>query len=214
MPIYNSQYLTVSYPGKHMQENIMMSNAHRSKLKWDSSVLGTGVSLSNNDLRATITSNVNGGIKSNEGKTTGAWYTEIKIIQVQDGWPGGATPAIGIASTRTPINNPYNLGPDELMLYSWAPSNNIVIYGAGNSFPYNAYATAGAIIGIGLDLNNKTLRFYPSGELGDLIDLNTFSSINQEFHLAACSSAAGGSPSIIDIQSTMTFPIPAGFQRW
>ncbi|BAS04983.2 hypothetical protein [Ralstonia phage RSF1] len=150
------------------------------------------------------------------GKTTGKWYTEFKIIQVESGWSGGAAPVVGICSERTDLTNPYNNGPDEVLVYSNAPSNCVVFYGVGKSINYGTFFTTGATVGVALDLVNNTVQFYIGTTPYATLSLATYSNVGHTFYPLCGSPYATGTNGIVDLISTGSLlnPIPSGFSRW
>lgn len=112
-----------------------------------------GITLSNGNLTATGTA----GFKSTRAtasKTTGKWYFEYTI---------GAIPTIvGFGRAEAAITN-FPGSNDK----SWGYYNTGALYytNAANGLSGSSYATyiAGDVIGIALDMDTKTARFYKNG---------------------------------------------------
>ncbi|BCM95235.1 hypothetical protein [Burkholderia phage FLC6] len=177
--------------------------------------MSSGSSLSNSNLRLTMNSSSHASARGTLGKTSGKWYTEINIVQVESGWPGGASPAIGICSERTDLTNPFNNGPDEMVLYANGPSNCTMYYNNAKSITYGTFFTAGAVIGIAMDLDNLQLEFSINGVAKGKLSMSTYSTPGHTFYPIAGSPYATGTAGIVDLASTsLTYSIPSGFSRW
>jgi hypothetical protein len=121
---------------------------------WDKIRKGSGVTLSNEDLTASI--NQRHTVLASEGKSTGKWYWEIHC--------------------DSSTNNTYNIGignPSANLSDSWGSYNsggyytNGSIYGLTNlsssGASYGSSFTTGDTISVSLDVESKTLEFYKNG---------------------------------------------------
>ncbi len=111
---------------------------------------GADVALSDNNLVATNNSQRLSSVRATHGKTIGKWYWEITILE------SNSSTAIGI-STKS-----FSISSDTVT------SNNQRSYFVnGSIFPgnikYGSKLAKGDVIGVALDLEDKTLEFYQNG---------------------------------------------------
>lgn len=120
---------------------------------------GSSVTLSNNNMTAQITSRSNGLVRATEGKTSGKWYWEVTMDSIVT-----ATVAVGIATSSQPLS--------EGAIGITTPSNGACSHstnllggdlGGSNVAGHTNLSVTGNIVGVLLDLDNKTLKFRRGG---------------------------------------------------
>jgi len=121
-----------------------------SLITWNPNDKSSGVTLSNNNLTATIVNHTNSYLRATEGKTSGKWYWEVKIDSINE----SAALMIGIGN---------------LIAVQYNTLNSRTYYQLnGNKFPENIaygsnFASVGKIVSVLLDIDNGTLEFYVNG---------------------------------------------------
>lgn len=108
--------------------------------------------LSNGDL--TATGNVYAGVRSVFGASTGKWYWELTVDVTY------ASPIVGVATSAANIDSYPGGDENGWAFYGLAPGYK---YHASISEAYGAEANVGSVIGVALDLDAGTLRFYVNG---------------------------------------------------
>jgi hypothetical protein len=124
---------------------------------FDSSKIGSGITLSNNNLTISTAASYNGSYStynalSNTALTSGKYYCEL-LIQT-------ASSCFGIGV----VNELFNINSDSL--YSTSNYISYFVYN-GNVYPgntaYGASLTTGDILGIAIDIDNKKIKFTKNG---------------------------------------------------
>lgn len=103
--------------------------------------------LSDNDLTCTFSRS--GIARATEGRTSGKWYWEIKVV---DRYGLGA----GVANLSDSLSGYFGLGR---FSYYWSSE----IFIERQRFPWGARIANGDMIGVALDLDDGTLGFYLNG---------------------------------------------------
>ncbi|MGY0372460.1 SPRY domain-containing protein [Clostridium sp. JNZ J1-5] len=120
-------------------------------ITWNPNDKGTNVTLSNNNLTATIKGTTNSGVRATEGKSSGKFYFECAISATGTSF----FPFIGISTNDASL--------------SWSPGDKIRAYYYdgrkynGTSTNYGAIYGKGSIIGVTLDLDDGTIEFFNNG---------------------------------------------------
>lgn len=172
---------------------------------WQSSGNPANVLLSGNDLTAASYASHNA--RSAQGVTAGKWFWELRVDEA--GSQNAA--AIGLCTSTHPLTT--FLGYDNLS-WNYYGNDGKKYFGGTTGAAYAATYTTGDMIGMALDLDAGTLRFYKNG-----VDLGiAFSGIpsGPTYHAAM----TGGSGSLPRAQVTANFgdsgffgTPPAGFRK-
>jgi hypothetical protein len=133
-------------------------SASTAAVTWDPNNKGNTVTLSNNNLTATILgSDTSSNIFANVSNSTGKWYWEVKCDSTN-----GALPMVGIiCDTFDPNSTCYWLSTKGYGYYG--ANGNIYTGSNGYGSTYGASYTVGDVIGVALDLDNRTIAFYKNG---------------------------------------------------
>lgn len=125
---------------------------------WNPLDKGTNVILSNNNLTAKLkgTSTNDFSVRSNKYLTSGKYYWEVKI----DGYVSGIPTMIGVANDIFNVNLDSIFNTNQLSYYGSVDSV-CSIYPSGTS--YGQTFTSNDVIGIAIDIDNKTIKFSKNG---------------------------------------------------
>ena len=170
---------------------------------WDISTKGSIATISNNSLTAN-SPNMNNAVKSTISKKTGKWYYEMRIDSDSVTTCGN----VGVVDSSININS--------VNLYT---SNNQRSYGdMSRKFPgyisYGSNIMNNDIIGIALDMDNKTLGFYKNGvyqgiafsDLGLFSEVTPYMESNGSNHPYKVTANFGATP--------FAYNIPVGFNAY
>lgn len=198
-----------------MQEVQLSKKRQRSTslLAFDPLHKNSSAILSKQNLRVE-TSN-GGGVLGTIGRSSGKWYFEMKIIQGESG-SGGTQPLIGIGNYKTALFWPWRDGVEEIMLYCSGSNSSQLLYGAGGPRPgYGVYVPTGAVVGVALDMDARTLQFYKNGVGMGVLRIDDYVP-GVIFYPLVCSAAGGGTTSIVDglFGADLVYPPPAGYSAW
>lgn len=169
---------------------------------WNPSDKGSGVTLSNNTLTATM---INGyAVRGLRGYSSGKWLYEAKINQLDN----GAGPVIGIATTSTALNFPWT-STGEFTYYS--QSSSVIIWNNNNRANYGSVCTTNDIIGVAYDATNRQLTFYKNGVSMGVAFTST--TIPAGTYYPLVSSPANTQTSVVTVSTTLKYPV-AGYSIW
>lgn len=167
---------------------------------WDPNKKTSNVVLSDGDLTAQITSRPS-AVLSTEAKTTGKWYWEIEVQTAQ-------SPMIGIAYSSYNMSSLYIGSTKDSYGYWIGGTKYPGLY--GTSDPYASSYRSSDVIGVALDLDNKTLAFYKNGVSQGI----AYSNLPDGSVYAAVSQADSGGVSTFHASfsaNQLKYPIPQGF---
>ncbi len=175
----------------------MTAYAATDHVTWNPMDKGSGVTLSNGNLTATI-SGLSSGVRASLGKSSGKWYWEYTIDTMRND-------EVGIANKSTKASWIYNGAyGDTAKLYSYR----------GSIYPNGHAATPqsnNSIIGIALDMDNRQITFYCNGVVqGDSVDISKMASevypfiVNNSSHSSSKITANFGATSFL-------YSIPNGY---
>lgn len=116
---------------------------------WDSVNKGSGVTLSNGGLTATIPNRSN-TVRATLSRNSGKWYWEIRCDSISNANIGIVNSLAGVETTDVSINAMYYYSYNG---YKWN----------GTSVAYGAPYSTGDIISVLLDLDNGTIEFWKNG---------------------------------------------------
>lgn len=123
---------------------------------FDSASKKSGVVLSNSNL--TVATISGGGARSTFGRTVGKWYWEVK-------YDSGIHQMIGVGTAASQLIAGSTFNHNQtVFLYSPAADRNNYIFRAGSAIATSAALFgAGSTIGVAVDLDAKTIKFYLNG---------------------------------------------------
>jgi len=119
---------------------------------------GTSVTLSNGNL--TDTSLGGSGVRGTLGKSSGKWYFEVTVTGLAGTSPA-YPPLIGIAGATNPLMSSW-MGVSEYLYYA-SPAGSTVIWSNNFRTTYGTALTAGDVIGMAVDLDNRQIIYYRNG---------------------------------------------------
>jgi hypothetical protein len=179
------------------------NNQGASGTTWNPNDKGSGVTLSNNNLTATM---VNGyAVRGTVGHSTGKWLYEIKLNQLD----GTASPVVGIATTATVLNWPWT-STGEFTFYS--QSSSVIIWNNNQRSSYGSVLVTNDVLGIAYDATNRTLTFYKNGvSMGTAF---TSATIPAGTYYPMVSSPAAGATTVCTASfGNFHYPV-AGYSAW
>lgn len=197
-----------------MQEvNLVGKKKNVSTLTWSPTDKGPSASVSMNNAR--VTTGVANGIRGTIGKSSGKWYFEFKIIQMESTGSTKTGPVLGIGTKQTSLSSPWAQGIQMLAWYCEGPTGSNLIFGISQPRPtYGTPVNTNDNIGVALDMNTRKLQFYRNNVPQGVLNLDTYTD-GTEFYPYVCSPFGGGA-TIVDILSglNLAYPIPSGYQAW
>jgi hypothetical protein len=163
---------------------------------WNPADKGTSCTLSGGNLVAAFTSD--DMVRSTLGKSSGKWYWEVTVSST-----GGFAVAGGVALASVPINNAPGEGVGNLAYYS----HNGQLIENGSGYDTQATYTAGDVIGIALDMDALTVRYYKNN-----VAQGAAHTIAAGTYFATCGSASGAGTLTANFGATaLAFTPPVGF---
>ena len=155
----------------------------------------SGLTLTQGNLKATLTSNNTGIMTNSQVPLTGKWYWEVDM----DNIPSGQGVYIGVmpANTNLTINQESN----NLGLVYYSINGNSILKGTRSS--YGATYTTGDIISIAVDRDANTLQFYKNNSGQGTISIST---LDEEFFCyMGCTGGSGPFRTILNFGQDSTF---------
>ena len=170
-------------------------------MTWNPSDKASDITLSGGNLTATVGSSATArcAVRSTVSKTSGKWYWEVTIGAI-----GSEYVAVGIAKTGASLAE-YPGGDANGWGY-WSTgfkANNASVSG---SLPYGDSFTTGDVIGVALDLDSGTVKFYKNGASQG----EAFTGISGTL-LAALGGYASAAATVNFGGSAFAHTIPSGF---
>lgn len=173
----------------------------------------SGVTLSTDNKTVTFDSTVGGAVRGTIGRSSGKWYFEVKILAIESG-STGYTPGIGIAPATTNLSHPWQ-SADELLWYSYGSNSSYLLYGNATRFAYGTFSWIGDVIGVALDMNAKTLRFYRNGVAQPSFQTTTYSNATTFYPMISGAAATGSNSSAKLLAGLdMIYNLPSGYNAW
>lgn len=167
---------------------------------WNSADKGANVVLSNSDLTSTLSGGL-GSVRSDISKSSGKWYWEVRIDA------GLSDSVVGVSSASASLStypggdaqgwgfNTNNSGPGFIL-----HNGSVLQAGIGA-------VSVGQWIGVALDMDNQTLRFYLStGAVGTLI-----TGLPATMYAATGGGASGPAQTANFGQTLFVYTVPSGF---
>lgn len=170
-------------------------------ITWSPNNKGDYVVLSNNNLTAACTNLTNCSAVATKGYSSGKWYWEITVVQLNG-------IMIGICSSAFDPKGSY------ITDYNWLYYRNGSKYHSTNTpVSYGSSYTIGDTIGIALDLDNLTLTFYKNG-VSQGVAYTLSSGTN--YYPIICNASGGGTciATAAFLSSSFKYSIPSGFNSY
>ncbi|BAQ02708.1 hypothetical protein AVU38_gp180 [Ralstonia phage RSL2] len=178
---------------------------------WDPNNKGTQVTLSNNNLRATI-SPYGQAVKATLSRNSGKYYFEIIATQFEGSISYSPLIGLGTASTGL-ITTPWTTATGEIYWYCSNPTSSL-IYGNNNRVAYGVTGfTQGDYVGAAVDLDNKILTYYRNGTNEGNINLATYCPGQSTWWPMVCSPYGSNGFTVVDWQATPKYT-PSGYGLW
>lgn len=154
---------------------LLSANTVFADVTWDSTKQSANEAIISDRGLDAIIKKIPSTILSTEYKTEGKWYWEIEAVS-------GTNFMVGIANQNYDMNEIY-IGSNETSYGYWKEGT---IYNKSIT-QYGPKYGAGDIIGIAMDLDNKTLEFYKNGEslgiaFNDLHSGNYYAAVSNGDH--------------------------------
>jgi hypothetical protein len=167
---------------------------------WDSVNKGSGVTLSNGNLTATI-SNYYSTVRATISRNSGKWYWEIRCDSLSNAEIGIVNSTAGVGKTYDNINAMY--------YYSYNGSK-----WNGTSSPYGTTYTTGNVISVLLDLDNGTIEFWKNG-VSQGVAFTNVKSLGEVYPaVTSASGAVGGTFTANFGASPFVYEIPYGYYSY
>jgi hypothetical protein len=159
---------------------------------------GSNVTLTNGNL-TTSSSGGQGVRATGTGKSSGKWFWEVKF----EAYNGG--PVIGVASKAVDHSYPWD-DPNNFMFWYYASGTYITKGNVRGSYSTTA-GTIGDVVGVALDLDNRTLEFYRNGVAQGKLSL-----VADTYYPYIADPASGTMRATFNFgQSAFKYAVPAGF---
>ena len=130
---------------------------------WNPLDKNSSLELSNGNLEVSETSGLQMGVRATQWLTSGKWYWEVELQTSQSTVHGGGQISIGVVNENQPLDGQGGAG---------APTGSVVMWPTGAVYKNglsagtnNAYNQPGTIVGVALDMDNKTVSWYINGSL-------------------------------------------------
>lgn len=177
---------------------------------WSPTLKGPQVTLSNNNLRATISPYGN-GVMGTQSRSSGKYYFEILAFQFEGSvsW----SPLIGLGTPSTVFTTPWTSASGEIFWYC-SGAYSVLIYANNTRVNYGVTGfTQGDYVGAAVDLDNKLLTFYRNGVNEGNINLTSYSPGQSTFYPMATSPYGSNGFTVVDWQASPKYT-PAGYSLW
>tara|TARA_Y100000356_G_scaffold99886_1_gene85279 strand:+ start:461 stop:4492 length:4032 start_codon:yes stop_codon:yes gene_type:complete len=129
---------------------------------WNPLDKNSNLILSNGNLEVSETSGLQMGVRATQWLTSGKWYWEIELVSSSSINAGGQI-SIGVVNENQPLDGQGGAG---------APTGSVVMWPTGAVYKdglsagtNNAYNQPGTVVGVALDMDNKTVSWYINGSL-------------------------------------------------
>lgn len=180
-----------------------INNSSNTYATWDPSNKASNITLSNGDLTAVVANGVAGMMRSTIGKSSGKWYWEVTLTDINLPQGSGG----GIAKSTSDLNNYIGFGAD-----SWA-----FWFSTGDKLTNNSltgFSTSpanGDILGFALDMDGGTISVYKNNTL--LGGGAMFSSISGTLYAGWGTNNANYTITANFGATTMTYTAPSGYNQ-
>lgn len=185
---------------------IFISAAEDEAITWSPTDKTSNMLLSNNNLTVdTVSDGSWGGIRASIGKASGKWYYEIIVEAAHDYF------GIGIATESFVLDSPY----DGRCPYIW--QSNSSCGGPGNPWSITDIGPimTGNIIGVALDLDNKTCTLYRNGQVTSKGTVSiTYTGTIYPFIGKYSTSSISQKLTANFGRQAFQYPIPSGYQAY
>lgn len=162
--------------------------------------LGVGVSLSNNNLTATLSSSTGGNAMSIRGHSTGSRFFEFTA--------GGVYPVVGLVNASAPYHSSSYPGIDTNG-YGYYTNGNKYYNGAATG--YAASWTTGDVIGVLINFTAGTITFFKNGISQGV----AFSGISGTLYAAVGDYGVTGTLGTFNFGATaFAYGLPSGAVAW
>lgn len=196
-----------------MQEFMLTKKIQSTTTTWSPSFKASSVTLSNGNLRASL-GNSGGAVFATTSKTSGKWYYEVKMTQFE-GNSFQFMPMLGLASTTTGFQSPWNTNTNEMFWYYGGSGNAQFIYQTNLRLNYGSTPTMGDVIGVALDMTAKTIYYIRNGVAQPTLTWgppNNYSSATAFYPAVSSPNSATGF-GIVDWIATPQY-CPSGYGLW
>jgi len=166
---------------------------------WNPVNKSVGATLSNGNL--TVTGGLGGSVKATNYKTTGKWYWEVTNVLTPFNLPGVANE---LFNART-----ENFESKNQISYNGYNGNMYPLTSDPERNKYGEALKSGDILGIALDIDNKTIKFSKNGNwFGD----RTLPTWNQYYPMVTFGSSSYGGTTTTNFGATpFKYQPPTGF---
>ncbi len=164
---------------------------------WNPNDKGIGTALSNNNLTATQSSFIYGGVRATEGVSTGKWYWEVK-------YDSGTSIDVGIANKEAALKTWTGNSIDENIRCYYS------VNGLMSNGEYGSSFTFGDIVGVALDMDNGIVSFHKNGVYQGIV-LNDIKSLGVVYPLISTGSSTGGTGTANFGATPFNYVIPEGY---
>ncbi|BDD79480.1 hypothetical protein [Burkholderia phage FLC8] len=177
---------------------------------WSPTLKASSVTVTNSNLRANCGQS-GGACFATLSQTSGKWYYEVKLTQFESGI---YMPMIGLGTTTTPFQSPWNTGSYEMFWYYGGSGSAQFIYGSNQRFNYGTTPKQGDIVGVALDMTAKTIYWILNGVAQPLIGwgANNYSA-GTVFYPVCASPNSATAATVVDWQPSPLY-CPSGYGLW
>jgi hypothetical protein len=182
-----------------------------SSTTWSPTQKGSSVTLSNNNLTATMTNGYAVFGTTSHSSGSGKWYFETTYNQIEGNEWG---PVIGIGTISTSLYQPWS-STGELTFYGTTVSAQL-IWSNNQRYNYGVTIAAGTVIGIAVDFINMQMTFYKNGVSMGLAYNSQYLASNTTYYPLVASPAAGAYNTVITTnfgETAFQYPV-SGFSGW
>ena len=116
---------------------------------WNPLDKSSKISLSNSNLTASRTGSGIGIVRANKSKSTGKWYWEVKLDTASDQFIGIAKSGHGLNRVLGSPSSGWSMVMDDGVKFH-----------TGNQGYYGTTGNNGDVVGVALDMDAKTIKFY------------------------------------------------------
>ena len=162
------------------------------------------VALSNGNL--TVVSSSGSGVRGTIGKSSGKWYYEVTVNQLESGYP----PVVGIAGGSNQMIDGF-AGSSAFMF--WGGFGGQIVSNNDTAVPYGENVGLGDVMGIAVDLDNRQITFYHNGVSMGVAFTSATLPAGTYYPFITDVGVAGTNSSTTNFgQNPFRYAVPAGFQ--